>query len=299
MFQHHHRFVAFLYVIILHTTRRVESAVGPLSAHIHVTARKPFRLQDEMHKYIFGRCGIVLIILTADYGHTILVFIVTVVASGHLRKQGGVIIRFKPFHFVYTHRRTVHIQNLKLVKFVSSGEYQVLTMCEGYSFVVSDIGFRIHHSVVPSSVLHHHRVQLLVRVHNRQRTIVEIQRHLLMLLVKVYVCVAAHFRLYTDRFFKHTETRFQYWFILTPAIFVNQHFIVSTQQKARFRIGKSDLIMCVYLRGIETLFIVFHGLVVQSAQIVAFKDAVRGCPIILAVLDVIDIAVIVMTHLIP
>ena len=209
------------------------------------------------------------------------------------------VIRLKPFHFVHAHRRTVHIQNLKLVKFVSSGKYQVLTMCKDNSLVVPDIGFWVHHPVVPSSVLHHHRVQLLVRIHNRQRTIVEIQRNLLMFLVKVYVCVAAHFCLYAHCFFKHTETRFQYRFILTPAIFVNQHFIVSTQQKTRFRIGESDLVMCVYLRGIETLFIVLHWLVVQSAQIIAFKYAVRGCPIILAMLYVIDIAVIVMTHLIP
>ena len=57
--------------------------------------------------------------------------------------------------------------------------------------------------------------------------------------------------------------------------------------------------MGIGLGGIEALLILFYRLVVEPVQIVALKDSVRGCPVVLAMLQVIDVAMVLVAHFVP
>lgn len=299
LFEKNGLFVAVVQLVVFHATFGVEGAVGPLPAHIDIPSLEARRVEGEVDKDVFCGGGIVLIVAASEHIHTVLVLVVVVVVRGLLGKEGGVVIRLKPFHPVHSHGGAVDVEYLELVELVAGRENEVPVVGEFYAVGLSHVVLWVFHSAFPEAVLQDDHVEFLLRIDDGEGAEVHAKGELLVGIVEVNVGVAADFGANAGVLLADTETGFKDRVVDVLSLFVEEHTVVAAHPQTGLFVGEGNAVVGVELDGVETGLIVLHRLVVVALQEIAFENALRGCPVGLAVLDVVDVAVVFVAHLVP
>ena len=122
-----------------------------------------------------------------------------------------------------------------------------------------------------------------------------------MVAIEVYVCIAAQLCHDARFLFVDAETRFEHRrvFISVIILLKDTDTIVAAEPKPEFAIGDAQAVVRIDLCGVETLLKVLDELVVKSFEEVALEDAVCWLPIPVTMVNVVDVALVVVAHLIP
>lgn len=301
LFQEDGGMILLIDVIVLHAIVWIESLSGPNAANIDIATLQARSFQVEMHHDILSRCDIVVIVRTANHIDAILVLYVSVGASWLFGIERGMIIWLKPIDAVNTRCRTVYIENLKEAVLAASGKDELAVVCELYSVWTAHIGYKIIDTTVPASVLHHYDFKLTLGVNDRKCAETHGKRHLLVVAIEVDVGIAAHLRIDACHLLVDAETRLEHGGVLVTVVIllIDTQTVVAAQAEPKFLVGDAQAVVRVNLRRIETFLKVLDELVVESFQKITLKDAVRWLPIPVAMVYVVDVALVVVAHLIP
>ena len=64
-------------------------------------------------------------------------------------------------------------------------------------------------------------------------------------------------------------------------------------------VGQSQTVMGIYLCGVETFLVLLYQLIVEARHKITLENLVRRFPIGIAMLQMIDVSVVIVTHLVP
>ena len=181
------------------------------------------------------------------------------------------------------------------MELVPCREDEFTTVCELYAVGFLDVGPKVNDLGVGATVLHDYGVKFVKWVNDLVRSIAYSVRKLLVRIVEINVCVWANGGRDAHALVNNADLC-SYQGLVADFIFKYLNAIIAREQQSCVFIGQGQAVVCVELSGIERVFVVLNGAVVEASKVVAFEESLRCCPVGITVFDVIDEAMIVVTQ---
>ena len=199
-----------------------------------------------------------------------------------------------PVEAFQSERGVIHVEHFEFVVFIAGIEDEVAVVIPAQSVVHYILRLAVHHGIVPSSVLHHHRLHLCNGVGHAQVAVAYGHCHLLVPAVQVTVCIGCHGHAHFHLRLHHHEASREY--LAVAGIFVvDGDLVVAAHLQPAAVVGNLQPVMCVELIGVHRGAVVVDGVAFgKSCTVVAGKQLLRHTPVGLAVFQPIGISVVVV-----
>ena len=239
---------------------------------------------------VFGGAVVFPIVAVADVKRTVGIFVEHVTAAWLVGPKVGVVFLTIPIYLLYAHVGLSHIQHFELAILVTSLENKLCVVRPTQSVAHHKLGFGVHHSVIPSSILHHHGVDLPLNIGYREASaILHLHCHLLPTAVNALICIGIYAEFNAHAWLNHHETAFGHGLIVVVGI-VDGNAVVAAHLQFATLVGNLKPIMCVQHICVYRLFhMLYHVICIKSVDIITHKEVARRAPIGVAMLHFVGI----------
>ncbi len=213
---------------------------------------------------------VIAVVAITDAEGAVGILIVQIVWAGLIHIRIGLIVLAIPRDVVDTHCGVRHIEHLELAILVAGIENKLAVVAPLKPVQGGDGGGQATALLALLVVLHHHSVNLLIGVGNRQAAVVKTHGYLLVTLVRVYIGIGggAHAELHV--LLGNHKLGHQH---LAVVIVLIKHMqaVVAAHLKAAAVVGQLQLVVGVGDDGVAGVLVIVDGVAVEALEPVALK----------------------------
>ena len=276
-----------------------EVVVGEVAREVELAACAVGHIETEVHEEVVGlNVGIVGQVVAHEVA-AVVVGIEAVVAALEVGDEGGMEVGFEIGDLVDSLRGVVHVDDLEAAVLVAAGEdeLRVVGVLDAACGEVG--GLEGADEVVGAAVLIDVGLDLGGGVGDFAGVVADGKRYLLMAVVGVDVGVAGDGGGEGHAGLDDAEAGDGYGRGLSPTLFIqiDLYAVVARDLELYVVVGEVEAVVGVEHGGVEGVFVVLDGLVVEAVHVVDLKE-VGGGPVGIAVHNAVDEAVVVVREVV-